>query len=158
MSSLQSWSEILRTQNLSPGKSMDTVSRWLLITRASVFPMTVTSGAIGGFLAAPAAHPNWIYFAVALLGLVLAHAANNMINDYFDLESGIDNDEYVRSKYAPHPVLSGLIYQTQGLTGCLWWSTGFVIMAGLLSMKLPLWSSAPIPCIRRPRMRFFTAL
>ena len=34
-------------------------------------------------------------------------------------------------------VLSGLIYQTQGLTGCLWWSTGFVIMAGLLSMKLP---------------------
>jgi 1,4-dihydroxy-2-naphthoate octaprenyltransferase len=109
VSSLQNWGEILRTQNLSSGKSMDCVSRWLLIARASVFPMTVTSGAIGGFLAAPAAHPNWICFAVALLGLVLAHAANNMINDYFDLESGIDNDEYVRSKYAPHPVLSGLI-------------------------------------------------
>lgn len=34
-------------------------------------------------------------------------------------------------------ILSGLIYQTQGLTGCLWWSTAFVMMAALLSIKLP---------------------
>jgi predicted MFS family arabinose efflux permease len=34
-------------------------------------------------------------------------------------------------------ILSGLIYQTQGMTGCLWWSTAFVVMAGLLSIKLP---------------------
>jgi len=109
MSSLQNWGEILRTQNLSSEKAMDTVSRWLLITRASVFPMTITSGAIGGLLAAAAPDPHWVYFGVALVGLVLAHAANNMINDYFDLESGVDSGEYVRTQYAPHPVLSGLI-------------------------------------------------
>jgi len=34
-------------------------------------------------------------------------------------------------------VLSGLIYQYQGLEGCLWWSAGFLIVAGLLSFKLP---------------------
>ncbi|MBK1705503.1 MFS transporter [Halochromatium glycolicum] len=34
-------------------------------------------------------------------------------------------------------VLSGLIYQTQGLEGCLWWSTGFVLAAALLSLWLP---------------------
>jgi len=34
-------------------------------------------------------------------------------------------------------VLSGLIYQNQGLEGCLWWSAGFLIAAGLLSFKLP---------------------
>ena len=34
-------------------------------------------------------------------------------------------------------VLSGLIYQTQGLVGCLVWSSLFVITAGLLSMRLP---------------------
>jgi len=34
-------------------------------------------------------------------------------------------------------VLSGWVYQTQGLTGCLWWSAGFVLMAALLSMRLP---------------------
>jgi 1,4-dihydroxy-2-naphthoate octaprenyltransferase len=111
-SSIQNWGEVLRTQNLSSDKTMDPISRWLLITRASVFPMTFTSGAIGGFLAATAPDPNWLYFAVALLGIVLAHAANNMINDYFDLEGGVDSDEYVRTKYAPHPVLSGLISKT----------------------------------------------
>ena len=31
---------------------MDAVSRWLLITRASVFPMTILSALIGGLLAA----------------------------------------------------------------------------------------------------------
>ena len=46
---VRNWGEILRTQNLSPDKEIDTVSRWLLITRASVIPMTITSAAIGGF-------------------------------------------------------------------------------------------------------------
>jgi len=103
------WGEILRTQNLSPGKSMDVVSRWLLITRASVFPMTILSAAIGGLFAARVPTANWGYFALCLVGLVLAHAGNNMINDYFDLETGVDTETYVRVQYAPHPVLSGLV-------------------------------------------------
>ncbi len=35
-------------------------------------------------------------------------------------------------------VLSGLVYQTHGLTGCLWWSVAFILMAGLLSLALPI--------------------
>ena len=34
-------------------------------------------------------------------------------------------------------VLSGWIYQTQGLTGCLWWSAAFVLSAFLISQRLP---------------------
>ncbi len=34
-------------------------------------------------------------------------------------------------------VLSGWAYQTQGLTGCLWWSAAFVLAAALLSFGLP---------------------
>jgi predicted MFS family arabinose efflux permease len=34
-------------------------------------------------------------------------------------------------------VLSGLIYQLHGLTGCLWWSAGFVLLAAVLSFGLP---------------------
>jgi predicted MFS family arabinose efflux permease len=34
-------------------------------------------------------------------------------------------------------MLSGWAYQTQGLEGCLWWSAGFLVMAGLLSFNLP---------------------
>ncbi len=34
-------------------------------------------------------------------------------------------------------VLSGWIYQQQGLEGCLWWSAGMVAMAAMLSWRLP---------------------
>jgi predicted MFS family arabinose efflux permease len=34
-------------------------------------------------------------------------------------------------------ILSGLVYQTQGLAGCLWWSAAFVLVAAVLSFKLP---------------------
>ena len=34
-------------------------------------------------------------------------------------------------------ILSGWVYQTQGLTGCLWWSAAFVLAAAVLSFKLP---------------------
>jgi hypothetical protein len=42
-------------------------------------------------------------------------------------------------------VLSGLVYQTQGLTGCQWWSVGFVMAAALLSFKLPEVEPPPEP-------------
>ncbi len=110
MSLLANWKEVLDTANLSPGKTMDPVSRWLIITRAAVFSMTLTSGLIGGLLAAAGVpHPDWLNFALALVGLVVAHAANNMTNDYFDLRGGVDTEEYARAQYAPHPVLGGLI-------------------------------------------------
>jgi 1,4-dihydroxy-2-naphthoate octaprenyltransferase len=108
----RNWAEVLRTQNLSSGHTMDGVSRWLLIVRASVFPMTITSGVLGGLLAVAGptpAVPNWFLLALALVGLVLAHAANNMINDYFDLAGGVDSASYVRGLYAPHPILNGLV-------------------------------------------------
>lgn len=34
-------------------------------------------------------------------------------------------------------VLSGLIYQTEGLIGCLWWSAGSIFLAALISLLLP---------------------
>jgi len=34
-------------------------------------------------------------------------------------------------------VMSGWIYQTQGLTGCLWWSSLFIVLAALFSFRLP---------------------
>ena len=50
---------------------------------------------------------------LAVVGLVLAHAANNLINDYFDMTGGVDTEGYVRALYAPHPVLSGWVRQGQ---------------------------------------------
>src|SRR5262245_19929394 len=86
---LDSWRQIVVTGNLAKNRPVDGVSRWLLITRACVFSLTLTSGLIGGLLAASAPTHRWSYFALALVGLVIAHAANNMINDYFDLTGGV---------------------------------------------------------------------
>jgi 1,4-dihydroxy-2-naphthoate octaprenyltransferase len=117
MSLLSNWKEVLDTANLSPDKEMDPVSKWLIITRAAVFSMTATSGLIGGLLAAALAEQaNYFNFALAVTGLVLAHAANNMINDYFDMEGGVDTDEYTRALYAPHPILAGLVSKRGLLT------------------------------------------
>ncbi len=110
MSLVSNWKEVIDTANLSPDKEMDTVSKWLIITRAAVFSMTATSALVGGLLAAAAAtNPDWLNFGLAFVGLVIAHAANNMNNDYFDMEGGVDTEEYARALYAPHPVLGGLV-------------------------------------------------
>jgi 1,4-dihydroxy-2-naphthoate octaprenyltransferase len=75
---------------------------------------------IGGLLAvAQVKQPNYVNFALAVVGLLLAHASNNMTNDYFDLEGGVDTDEYARALYAPHPVLSGLISKRGLLTAIM---------------------------------------
>lgn len=114
MSLISNWKEVLDTANLSPDKEMDTVSKWLIISRAAVFTMTLTSGLIGGLLAiAHVDNPNWLNLSLAVIGLLFAHASNNMTNDYFDMEVGVDTDEYTRALYAPHPVLSGLLTKTE---------------------------------------------
>ena len=105
----ENWIRILQTQNLPEDRNPDRVSRWLLITRASVLSMTVVSALVGGLLCAGHPDADWGLFALSAIGLVVAHAANNMINDYFDVVGGVDTAGYVRARYAPHPILSGLI-------------------------------------------------
>jgi len=131
---LGNWGEILQTQNLSGDRIMDPVSRWLLITRASVFPMTIFSALIGGLLAVGAPGANWACFSLALVGLVVAHAANNMINDYFDLDGGVDTEGYARTLYAPHPILSGLTTQRR-----LLWAIATLNLIDLAILVLLAW-------------------
>jgi len=117
----RTWKHVMNTANLPVGMTVppDFVSKWLVITRAAVFSMTVTSGLVGALLAFGAERLTgevtvaWGLLGLAILGLVVAHAANNMINDFFDLEGGIDTDDYVRALYAPHPILSGWVTKRQ---------------------------------------------
>ena len=108
-SGTREWGRIMRTCGCESTTDLDPVARWLLITRACVQPMTITSIAIAGLLAAR--HPAFdgLLFALAAVGSIVAHAANNMTNDYFDLTEGLDTGAYPRAEYAPHPVLSGVI-------------------------------------------------
>jgi 1,4-dihydroxy-2-naphthoate octaprenyltransferase len=141
MSLLSNWKEVIDTANLSPDKEMDVVSKWLIITRAAVFSMTATSGLIGGLLAAAvAAEPDWLNFGLALAGLIIAHAANNMNNDYFDMEGGLDTAESARALYAPHPVLGGLVSK-RGLGGAV---LLFDLMDALILLVLYLRTGWPV--------------
>jgi 1,4-dihydroxy-2-naphthoate octaprenyltransferase len=105
---LARWRHALSTVN-PPSGELDEVSRWLVITRAGVLPMTLTAGAIAGLLAA--GHDGFAagWYALAFLGIVLAHISNNLVNDLFDTDTGLDTGDYPRALYAPHPILSGMI-------------------------------------------------
>jgi len=88
---------------------LDIISRWLIATRAAVFVMTATAGVIGGLLAWRQGFMSWDIFLVAVIGLVLAHATNNLLNDLVDFNKGIDHNNYYRAQYGPHPLEHGLL-------------------------------------------------
>ena len=110
------WQYVLTTTNPPVGAELDPVSRWLVVSRAAVLPMTLVSGMVAGLLAVrqPDFHSGW--FLLALGGIVLAHVSNNLMNDLFDSDVGLDTADYPRALYAPHPVLAGLISR-RGLAG-----------------------------------------
>jgi 1,4-dihydroxy-2-naphthoate octaprenyltransferase len=92
---------------------LDVISKWLISTRAAVFIMTEISCAIGGLLAYRNEEFYWPYFIAAMIGLVFAHASNNLINDYIDHRRGIDKDNYYRAQYGPQPLEHGLMSARQ---------------------------------------------
>ena len=106
---LSRWKEVLTTANPPASGEMDLVSKWLFLTRAAVLPMTLTAGLVAGLLAVhdDAFHAGW--FTLALVGILLAHTANNLMNDLFDATTGLDKADYPRAMYSPHPVLEGYI-------------------------------------------------
>jgi 1,4-dihydroxy-2-naphthoate octaprenyltransferase len=91
-----------------PRGHVDAFTRFLVITRAAVLPMTLFSGLLAGLLAVrqPGFSTRW--YLLALLGILFAHTANNVMNDLFDTDVGQDTADYPRAQYAPHPILSGI--------------------------------------------------
>jgi len=71
--------------------------------------MTLTAGAVAGLLAVGRHGFAAGWYALAFIGIVLAHVSNNLVNDLFDTDTGLDTGEYPRALYAPHPILSGMI-------------------------------------------------
>src|SRR5215217_3493482 len=106
---LARWREVLRTTNPPESGEVDIVSKWLVLTRAAVLPMTLTAGLVAGLLAVRQEGFEWGWYLLALLGITLAHVSNNLMNDLFDTEVGLDTESYPRALYAPHPVLTGMI-------------------------------------------------
>lgn len=94
---------------------LDAISRWLISTRAAVLVMTVLSAALAGLLAWRDSSFNFSAWIAVTLGLVLAHASNNLLNDYVDHARGVDQKNYFRTMYGPHPLENHLLTKRQHL-------------------------------------------
>ena len=92
---------------------LDILSRWLISTRAAVLIMTFLSAAIAGILAFQQGMFDLGRWVLLVLGLILAHATNNLLNDFTDYIKGVDQDNYYRSQYGPQPLVHGLLTKRQ---------------------------------------------
>lgn len=98
--------------------------------------MTLTAVAIAGLLAVRAPGFNLGLFVLAAAGLVIAHAANNLLNDIFDERLGTDTADYPRALYAPHPVVSGMTTREVMVRAALLLNAvDLAILVVLLSMR-----------------------
>ena len=118
---LMRWRLAIQQCNVPDMEHADFISRWLVIARACVFTMTLTSGIIGALLAAELGGTfGWAqlgYALLAIIGLLAAHATNNLVNDYIDTRRGVDTEDYPRGQYATHPLLGGLTTPNRLLIG-----------------------------------------
>ena len=69
--------------------------------------MTFVSVSLAGILAFSSGSFDVVLFLATMVGLMLAHLASNMANDYFDVKHGVDKAESPTSQYRPHPLLTG---------------------------------------------------
>jgi len=110
---------------------LDIVSRWLIATRSAVIVMTFTSAAFAGVLAYKVGEFNGLLFALVTVGLCLAHATNNLINDLTDHWKGVDKDNYFRTQYGPQTVEDGFLSVKQLVT--------YAALTGLVALGIGLY-------------------
>ena len=105
---LRRWASALRGCNVPEVRSADPLSRWLVISRACVVSMTLSSALIGVLLALEKGAVSWTAAVLCTVGLAAAHLSNNMLNDWTDTRRGVDTEDYPRAQYSTHPLLGGL--------------------------------------------------
>ena len=114
--------------------ALDVISKWLIATRAAVLIMTFISAAIAGILAAQDGSFNFGRWLLLTIGLIMAHATNNLLNDYTDFKRGVDQDNYYRSQYGPQVLVHKLMTTRQLLTYAA--VTGLIALSAGLALIL----------------------
>lgn len=114
---------------------LDIISKWLIASRAAVLVMTFLSAAFAGIFAYRVSQFEWGLWLLIAFGLVIAHATNNLLNDYTDYVKGVDQDNYYRAQYGPQPLVHGLLNKQQLLTYAA--ITGFIALTfGVMLISL----------------------
>ncbi|HLL39561.1 MAG TPA: prenyltransferase [Rubrobacteraceae bacterium] len=109
---LAMWGKAL-TLTPRPGKEewceLDPVSRWLIASRAAVLVITLMSSGIAGLFAFMEGGLDLLLWSLVTLGLLTAHATNNLLNDLTDHFKGADSGDSFRTQYGVQPVEAGLM-------------------------------------------------
>jgi len=64
---------------------MSLYQNWFLASRPWSFTMTAISVSVGAALGAMAGDFSWPFYLVTLVGMIVLHAATNLMNDYYDV-------------------------------------------------------------------------
>ncbi|MCB0592801.1 MAG: UbiA family prenyltransferase [Lewinellaceae bacterium] len=114
--------------------------RVLAITRLPFISAVAMPAFIGGayayhyLLNDPSAF-NWLYFTLAVLGVILLHLGSNVMNDYFDVKDGTDganNDYFLQFSGGSRAIELGLI----SLEGSKRLGLGLIAAATLIGIFL----------------------
>jgi 1,4-dihydroxy-2-naphthoate octaprenyltransferase len=119
--------------------SLDAVAKWLIATRAAVLIMTFISASIAGILAFRAGQFDLLRWLALVVGLVMAHALNNLLNDLVDYRKGVDHNNYFRTQYGSQPLEQGLWNERELLTYAA--ITGLIALAAGVYL---MWGRGPL--------------
>lgn len=113
---------------------LDVISRWLIATRSAVLVMTLMSALLVALLALRDGKFAFGSWALVTIGLLFAHATNNLINDLTDHWKGVDRGNYFRAQYGPQPLEHGLMTVREvmayiAITGAVALTAGLVLVA-----------------------------
>ncbi len=128
---------------------MPSLSVWLRVARPFSFPASIAGVLVGTAAAAPVGRWKWGILAGCVALVLLFHAVGNLLNDYFDLRSGVDRrregDEgrpgrfLVRGEVLPRQALAlaGFCLLLALLLACVLvarggWVVGVIGLGGLL--------------------------
>jgi 1,4-dihydroxy-2-naphthoate octaprenyltransferase len=139
MVNVRMWGKALvRMPRVTPEEwhALDVVAKWLISTRAAVLTMTLSSCLLGGGLAMRDGRFSWPLWLVTTFGLLMAHATNNLINDWTDHRKGTDKGNYFRTQYGVQPIEQGLMTMRE-FYGYVAFTGGLALLAGfwLLSQR-----------------------
>jgi 1,4-dihydroxy-2-naphthoate octaprenyltransferase len=129
---------------------LDAVSKWLIATRAAVLIMTFISAAIAGILAFRVGQFDLIRWLALVVGLIMAHGLNNLLNDLVDHRKGVDRDNYFRTQYGSQPLEQGLWNERQLLT--------FAAVTGAIALAagaVLVWNRGPLAWVLLALGAFF---
>jgi 1,4-dihydroxy-2-naphthoate octaprenyltransferase len=122
---------------------LDVVSKWLISSRAAVLVITLIPSIIAGVLAARDGRFDFGLWLLLTIGLLMAHATNNIVNDLTDSWKGTDKDNYFRAQYGVQPLEHGLMTAKQSImyaavTGLIALAAGayLVYLQGELALAL----------------------